>query len=187
MLHMIKGKVGKCEEGKVYVDVGSFVIELLVPHSFIPKTNTQVRLFTSMFIREDRVVLYGFFREAEKRFFHLALTVPGVGPKLALSLLSGMPVSDLACALQDGDTRSLEKISGVGKKLAQRLVNDLKDKVAGFAVGANHAKGEAVEILVDLGLPMPEARKAIEEIDGGEHSVNDLVNLSLKKLGESVS
>lgn len=187
MLHSIKGKVLGQEEGRLHLDVGPFVIEIFVPVSFIAKRNSEIRMFTSMFIREENLVLYGFRDESEKKFFQLALTVPGVGPKLALSLLGTMALSDLACALQEGNTRALEKVPGVGKKLAQRLFGDLKDKAAPFAVEAHMPKGQAIEVLVDLGLTPVEARKAVEEISGKDHSVNDLVNLSLKKLGGAVS
>ncbi len=173
MLYLIRGKALGNELGRLHLDVGFFVLEVMVPTTYLPKPNSEVKLYTSLFIREENLVLYGFPSEAERKFFQLALTVPGVGPKLAMSLLSGMALPELSRYLQDGNTKALEKIPGVGKKLAQRLVGDLKDKAAPFAG--------------DLGLSPHEARKAVESIPGNDHSVDELVNLSLKKLGTPVS
>lgn len=187
MLHSIKGKVIDSEDGRLHLDIGPFVIEVFVPQSFVPKRGSEIRLHTSMFIREEVLVLYGFRDESEKKFFQLALSVPGVGPKLGMSLLSGMALPDLAEALADGNTKALEKVPGVGKKLAARLVGDLKDKMTPFAAVSGKPIGQAVEILVELGLSPIEARKAMEEFREGDRSVNDLVNLTLKKLGGGVS
>lgn len=187
MLHAVSGNIGFCQDGRLELEVGPFRLEILVPLSYRSKTGKRATLYTSLFVREENLVLYGFTTEAEKKFFQLALTVPGVGPKLALSLLSGMPLADLARHIQSGNAKALEKISGVGKKLASRLVGDLKEKAAPFAaVVGKEPKEEAVEILVDLGLEREKAWEAVESVPGNPRSVDDLVNLSLKKLGEGV-
>lgn len=187
MLYAIKGKVSGGEPGKLYIGTGPFIFEVLVPQSYSPKTGSDITLFTSLFIREENMVLFGFPSEPQKRFFQLVLTVPGVGPKLGMALLGAMPLSELARHLQTSNTKALEKVSGVGKKLAQRLVGDLKDKVDGY-VGASEpgsSKGEAVAVLVDLGLESAHAWEAVESVHRMHHSVSDLVDLSLKKLGKS--
>jgi len=172
------------------VETCPFAFEVFVPQNFSPPKNKEVQLFTSLFIREENLALYGFPTLEQKKFFHLALTVPGVGPKLGLSLLSSMPLHELAHQIQSGNTKALEKISGVGKKLAQRLVGDLKGKVAPFvSKGSTHAsarKAEVVEFLVNLGLEPQKAWEAVESLPEGkdERSLDEWVELSLKKLGE---
>lgn len=190
MLYALKGKVSGSEPGKLQLETGPFTFEVLVPQSFSASLGSQITLFASLFIREENVVLFGFPTELQKQFFQLALTVPGVGPKLGMALLGAMPLSELARQLQSGNTKALEKVPGVGKKLAQRLVGDLKDKMDSY-VGESSADGsggsaksEAVAVLVDLGLEPARAWEALESIKSSHHSVDKLVDLSLKKLGK---
>lgn len=194
MLAGIKGKVLLHEPGKLLLEVGPAVLEIAVPLSFHPSVHSEIKLFTSLFIREENMVLYGFASEIEKLFFHQVLTVPGVGPKLALSIVGFMPIPEMAFLIQSGNSKALEKIPGVGKKLAQRLIGDLKEKAAKFAVEYSDKsdtqtfakpESQAIEILVDLGLDQEKAWTAVKSFGSQNHSVDDLVNLSLKKLGES--
>lgn len=186
MLATLRGTVIECLEGKLILEVGAFGIELFVPHSFAPKRGSLVTLNTALYIREENLALYGFPSIEEKQFFLLALTVPGVGPKLGMALLSGMPLSELARQIRDGNAKALEKISGVGKKLAQRLIGDLKGKAAPFVRedAAAEPKSQAVEVLTGLGLDPDEAWRTVESI-AGNHSVNEIVDLSLRRLGSA--
>jgi Holliday junction DNA helicase RuvA len=186
MLAGIKGKVIFHEPGKLLLEVGPVIFEILVPLSLHPSVNSEINLFTALFIREENVVLLGFASEIEKVFFYLVLTVPGVGPKLALSIVGFMPVPDLAAMIESGSSKSLERIPGVGKKLAQRLIGDLKGKVSKFAAESlGGPESQAVEILVDLGLEQGKAWEAVKSFHSEQHSVDELVNLSLKRLGET--
>lgn len=186
MLQSVKGRVVGVEDGRLYLDVGPVVLDVIVPAQYFPKRNSDIRLFTSMFIREEVLTLYGFSTEAEKKFFTLALTVPGVGPKLAMSLLGAMALPALAMSIQEGNHKALEKVPGVGKKLAQRLIGDLKEKVTPYiteSMKPQHPETMAVEVLVDLGLSPIEARKAVDSVSIKGKSLNELVELSLKKMG----
>lgn len=184
MLSTVKGTVIGCREGKLQLEVGAFALAVSVPASFSVPLGSFVKLYTSLFIREENLVLYGFATETEQSFFHLALSVQGVGPKLAMSLLGSMPFPELIDCLKSGNAKALKKVNGVGEKTAERLVAELKGKVRSYSPDAKPPKGKAVEVLVDLGLESSKAWEAVESISGDDHSVNELVNLSLEKLGK---
>jgi Holliday junction DNA helicase RuvA len=199
MINFLHGKLVDALPTQVTVDVNGIGYEVLIPLSSfdkLPLPGNDVKLLTHLAIRDDAHVLYGFFTAAEREMFRLLIhTVSGIGPKLALNVLSGMNVTALRGAVANGDVKSLSQISGVGKKTAERIVVELKDKIG--AVGAWEAMSaqralsaddqktnDAVLALMALGFKQPEAHDAIRAagaVLGPQATVEALVRASLKK------
>lgn len=203
MIAHLRGELVASLADSVIVDVGGVGYRCLVPtstHGRLPELGQQVQLFTSLQVSEDALTLYGFVTSAEIDLFHLLLKVNGVGPKVALSVLSSMKPDAFCRAIAFEDLALLCKIPGIGKKTAQRLVLELKDKVGslGPAPGAEGQPlpdageplpgdvwAEAVEALCSLGYSRAEASQALERArkEAGESpAVESLVRLGLKHL-----
>ena len=152
----------------------------------------EVRLFVHTHVREDALALYGFWSERERQLFERLITVSGVGPRLARAILSGMPAEELLRALASGDLGRLGKIPGVGKKTAERLVLELRDKavelqreVAPAAAAALPPAGDdLLDALVNLGYRRADAERALGEIRQAnpDAAVPDLLRMTLRKL-----
>lgn len=136
MFHYISGKLAALLPGAAVVDAGGIGFKLTVSHYTLEKIapaapqNGTVKLYTHMAVREDGVELYGFYSSEELKMFRLLISVSGVGPKAAMSILSLLPPVKLAAAIASGDTKSISRAPGVGAKTAARITIDLKDKVA---------------------------------------------------------
>ena len=139
--------------------------------SDLPALGADVALHIHTHVREDQIALYGFLRPSEKLLFEKLITVSGIGPKLAITVLSGISADRLITAIRSGDHATLTRIPGIGKKTAERVVLELKDKLDDLAVaipttagGPHHgpAGDDALSALVNLGYPRPIAQKAIE-------------------------
>jgi Holliday junction DNA helicase RuvA len=156
-----------------------------------------VQVLTHLHVREDAHILYGFMSSAERDLFRLLVNnVSGIGPKLALAVLSGMSVSNFKGAVVNGDVASLSKISGLGKKTAERIVLELKDKVgvaaAWEAASASHAPtpeaeeaNEAVLALIALGYKQVDAHKTVRDLQEKQPEIKgaeELVKLALKRI-----
>jgi len=160
----------------------------------LPDTGENVRLHIHMVVREDAHLLFGFLSETEKTLFLKLIQVNSIGPKLALTILSGIPAAELAEAIHHEDLVRLTAIPGIGKKTAERLVVDLKDKIiemmgalshsgSGGALPASSLPEEALSALVNLGYSRLEARQAIQKIPGAKGmSLEELVREGLKAL-----
>ena len=199
MINFLQGKLVEALPTQVTVDVHGVGYEVLIPLSSfdkLPQPGAEVKLLTHLAIREDAHVLYGFMTAAEREMFRLLIhTVSGIGPKIALNILSGMNVTALRGAVANGDVKSLSQISGVGKKTAERIVVELKDKIgaagAWEAMSAQRALSEgdqkindAVLALMALGFKQVEAHDSVRVAQtalGPKASVEDLVRASLKK------
>jgi len=199
MITFLRGKVTDALPTQVTLDVNGVGYDVLIPLSSfdkLPAPGRDVLLLTHLAIREDAHVLYGFMTAAERDMFRLLInTVSGIGPKIALNVLSGMNVTALRGAVANGDVKSLSQISGVGKKTAERIVVELKDKIgsarAWEASSAQRALSEsdqkindAVLALVALGFKQAEAHEAIRATQvllGSQAAVEDLVRAALKK------
>jgi Holliday junction DNA helicase RuvA len=143
--------------------VGYDVAISVTTFTALPAENAEVALHIHTQVREDTLALYGFLHRDEKRIFERLITVSGVGPKLAITILSGLSTDRLATAIRGQDHAMLIKIPGVGKKLAERLVVELKDKVEDLAIqSAGPAADDVLSALVNLGYSRPAAQKAIE-------------------------
>jgi Holliday junction DNA helicase RuvA len=199
MITFLQGKLVEALPTQVVVDVNGLGYEALIPlTSFdkLPAPGEAVKLLTHLVVREDAHVLYGFMTSAERDLFRLLInTVSGIGPKIALNVLSGISVTAFRGAVAKGDIKSLSQISGVGKKTAERIVVELKDKIG--AAGAWEAASaqraltpadqrinDAVLALMALGFKQIEAHETARKAQGAlgsEATVEDLVRACLKK------
>jgi holliday junction DNA helicase RuvA len=201
MINYLHGKLIDALPTQVTVDVHGIGYEVLIPLSSfdkLPAPGGEVKLLTHLAIREDAHVLYGFMTSAEREMFRLLVnTVSGIGPKIALNVLSGMNVTALRGAVANGDVKALSQISGVGKKTAERIVVELKDKIgaagAWEAMSAQRALSpadqminDAVLALMALGFKQIEAHdsvRAAQAVLGPQATVEDLVRACLKRGG----
>lgn len=155
----------------------------------LPALHEAVSLQIHTHLREDALLLYGFLEEKEKASFLLLRGVTGIGPRLALNILSGIPVNELETALRASDVTRLVAVPGVGKKTAERLVVELREKVGAFDNGQSIVGGhppvsaEATSALVNLGYRQAEAEKAVRAaLQRGASSIADLIRESLRSL-----
>ena len=199
MITFLQGKLVESLPTQVVVEVNGVGYEVLIPLSSfdkLPAPGQELKLLTHLVVREDAHVLYGFMSAGERDLFRLLInTVSGIGPKIALNVLSGMNVTALRGAVANGDVKALSQISGVGKKTAERIVVELKDKIgaagAWEAMSATRALSEAdqkindaVLALMALGFKQVEAHDSIRAAQtalGPKAAVEDLVRASLKK------
>jgi len=166
----------------------------LVTFDQLPPLDEDVRLFTHLHVREDRMDLFGFAENGEREVFELLIGVSGIGPNSALTILSGMTLRDLQEAILQERVTELTRIKGIGRKTAERLVLDLRDKVrvtasaeggeAGEAVADVGITEEAAMALMTLGYAAPAARQAVSKVvdkNGADLSVQQLIKLALKE------
>ena len=179
MIAHVKGKIIHKSPESVIIDIAGVGYEVHIPLSTyykLPETEEYVSLNTYTHIREDALQLYGFFTRREKEIFQLLIGVSGVGPRLARNILSGIPADDLVSAVSSGDIARLKAIPGIGGKTAERLIVELRDKMAAIVrshVGEVAASGVAdkrddiskdvLSALVNLGYKGNLAEKAIEK------------------------
>jgi Holliday junction DNA helicase RuvA len=200
VITFLDGTLSSALPTQAVVDVRGVGYEVLIPLSSydrLPSQGQPVRILTHLHVREDAQILYGFMSAAERDLFRLLVNnVSGIGPKLALAVLSGMSVNNFKGAVVNGDAASLAKISGVGKKTAERMVLELKDKLgvaaAWEAASAEHAPtpeesqaNEAVLALIALGYKQVDAHKAVRELqekEGASAGAEELVKLALKRI-----
>jgi Holliday junction DNA helicase RuvA len=199
MITFLDGKLMTALPTQAIVDVGGVGYEVFIPLSSydkLPAAGQGIRILTHLHVREDAQILYGFMTAAERDLFRLLVNnVSGIGPKLALAVLSGMSVSNFKAAVVNSDVASLSKISGLGKKTAERIVLELKDKLgvaaAWEAASAVHAPtpeqeqaNEAVLALIALGYKQIDAHKTVRELQekGEAKPAEELVKLALKRM-----
>jgi Holliday junction DNA helicase RuvA len=199
MISFLHGKLVDALPTQVTVDVNGVGYDVLIPLSSfdkLPQPGGDVKLLTHLAVREDAHVLYGFMTVAERELFRMLINnVSGIGPKTALNILSGMNAVTFRGAVASGDVKSLSQISGVGKKTAERIVVELRDKVG--AAGAWEASSaarslsssdqkvnDAVLALMALGFKQPDAHESVraaQAVLGEQASVEALVRAALKK------
>ena len=153
----------------------------------IPEKGADVKLWTHQHVREDALELYGFLHFAELEFFELLLNVPGIGPKGGLGVMNIASVDTLKKAIGAGDTSYLTRVSGIGRKTAEKIVLELKEKMSGRGVTVDapelKEEADALEALVSLGYSQKEAREALAQIPSEIVSVEKKVKEVLKKMG----
>jgi Holliday junction DNA helicase RuvA len=200
MITFLHGRLAHALPTQAVIDVNGVGYEVLIPLSSydkLPAAGHAIEILTHLHVREDAHTLYGFMTAAERDLFRLLVNhVSGIGPKLALAVLSGMSVNNFKTAVVNSDVASLSKISGVGKKTAERMVLELKDKVgvaaAWEAASAAHAPtaeqeqaNEAVLALIALGYKQVDAHKAVRDLqekEGAGKTAEELVKTALKKM-----
>ncbi len=184
MIATLSGILRRREAGRVVVETGGVGYEVFIPLSTyyrLPAAGTAVALEIRQVVRDDSVALYGFSASAEKRAFDLLIGVQHVGPKLALAILSVLSPGELAAAVSYGDAMRIDAVPGVGPKMAERVVRELRDKIEELKVSAGErpaseptADGrralldDAVSALVNLDYKPHDARRAVEEVASRE-------------------
>jgi len=197
MISSIEGILAGRGETSIVIETGGFGLEIFVPAPALSVTGDigdRVRLSTYLHVREDALTLFGFATEYDRGVFIALLGVSGVGPKAALAMMSQGSASALAGMIRDGDVSSLVRMPGIGRKTAERIILELKDKieVSSEAAGPRRHSArtetieEAMAALMSIGLTRSNAEKALERVDleGGAsgYSVEDIVRMALRKV-----
>lgn len=177
MITFLEGLVEDKQPARIVMNVGGVGYEVLIPLSTydrVGKPQSTCRILIHHHVREDAQILYGFMTAAERRLFELLLTISGIGPKIALSALSGMTVREIKLAVVDNDVKRLSSISGIGRKTAERMIIELRDKLSdGEALEAVAGEGDgpqdirlrdSVLALIQLGYKQADARKMVQQV-----------------------
>lgn len=197
MIAQIHGTLAAKVPGEVIVDVGGVGYQVFIPLNVfyrLPDIGAALRLQIHTHVREDAIQLFGFHDLADKQVFLLLNGVSGIGPKLALNILSGIPAENLVRALRDGDQVRLVAIPGVGKKLAERMIVELKDKFGHFFAERPENRSDeagsqlfhdAVSALVNLGYRKPDAEKNVRDVlKNGADALEGVLKESLRRLSQ---
>lgn len=196
MFSHIEGRVAEKRQGELVIDAGGVGFLLFCSNQTVaaaPSDGGKMRCYTHFSVREDAMELYGFSTKEERDMFRRLNAVNGVGPRTALGILSTLSIRELSLALITGDIAAISRAPGVGKKTAQRLILELKDKVeqtdVDMASGAvpipvdADAAQEAVQALMALGYSSMEANRAVSQVAGKADSADAIILLALKGLG----
>ena len=205
MIAMVKGILMEKGEGEAVVmtsgGIGLRVMCSMTTLSSLPAAGGECSLYTHMNVREDAMELFGFGKREERDMFQRLISVSGVGPKSALAVLGSMPISDLRLAILTGDAAALSRAPGIGKKMAQRLSLELKDKLAADALSGaagledvvittadapvQDAVSEAMLALKSLGYTPQEAANALKGVKGQADTADELIRLALRHMAQN--
>jgi len=198
MIGQLRGTLAEKRPNQVLVDVGGVGYVVLVPLSTfaaLGELHTEVTLLIHTHVREDALSLYGFVSSREKHLFELLISASGVGPSLALKILSGMSVDELVPAIRRSDLARLTKIPGVGRKTAERMVVELRDKLEAVVIEVERpaasspagVEADVVSALVNLGYEARVAEKAVEEArkESGAGNFEKLLRAGLQAVGQT--
>jgi Holliday junction DNA helicase RuvA len=195
MIGFLRGKLIAKQPPQLVMDVSGVGYELDAPMSTfysLPAVGAELSLFTHLVVREDAHMLFGFGSERERRMFRELLRVSGVGPKLALGLLSGINIDSFWLCIEAGDVDTLVKVPGVGRKTAERLIVEMRDRAKAFGdvsfvvtgatepTGANGAQTEAFSALVALGYKPAEVTRLLKGVDSSVNTTEELIRQALK-------
>jgi len=195
MIGWLNGKIiDNNQPGKLVIDVNGvgYDVETSLQTFFqLAATNNEIGLHIHTVVREDALLLYGFLEQEERSLFRALIKVNGVGPKLAIAILSSISPSDFIQCIQNQDAQMLTKLPGIGKKTAERLVVEMKDSLKDFTTttpqiepssGMLFAQDEAVKALESLGYKPQEASKAVKKVDTGQLNSEQLIRQALQAL-----
>ena len=190
MISLLSGTVRSIQSDRLVVEVGGFGLSVLVTPGTTSQINlgSQVQLFTSLVVREESLTLYGFVHEEARSLFELLQTVSGIGPKVALSILGALTPEDLGRAIAQEDVAAIEKVPGIGRKGAQRLILELKGKLGDLSYSQTYKRHQPAwreqlsSALVSLGFSPKESDAAISNVVGTLQS--DGVDASSMDLSE---
>ncbi len=194
MIGSLRGKLIEKRPNQVLIDVGGVGYQVVIPLSTFASLgalHTESTLLIYTHVREDQLALYGFFTAREKHCFELLISASGVGPSLALKILSGMSLEELIPAIRKGDLAQLVRIPGVGRKTAERIVVELRDKLAvvdipqsGKPTTRSQLESDVTSALVNLGYDERSVDSAIEKADGkATGDFEELLRATLQILG----
>jgi len=191
MISKLTGTIAHTDAKSIVLDVGGVGYKVFVSPDIFSKLETKASLtiWTYLAVRENALDLYGFLSLSELNFFELLITISGIGPKTAMGILSVASVHSLETAIHTGDTSHLTKISGIGKKVAEKIVLELKDKIGpGTQTPEQEATmkndSDVVEALKSLGYTPAEARDALKKLPKTLTKTNDKIREALKILGK---
>lgn len=194
MIGRLRGTLAVRQPPALVIDVQGVGYELEAPMSTfyaLPALGEEVILTTHLGIRDEVPVLFGFAREAERALFRRLLKVSGVGARMALAILSGMSVEEFAATVEAGDVASLQRLPGVGRKTAERLVLEMREALPAApaeataqsaAPGGGDPEQDALSALIALGYRPQEAQRAIRSVAGGQSSGEELIRLALRSM-----
>lgn len=195
MIGRLRGELVSKQPPSLLLDVQGVGYEIEAPMStfyHLPELGQAVTLHTHLHVREDAHVLYGFASESERVLFRSLIRVSGVGAKMALAILSGMSAGDFARCVTDGDVASLVRLPGIGRKTAERLVVEMRDRIGAVpgatldgrsapqTQAASDPVSDAVSALVSLGYKPQEASRLVSAVEGEAERSEDLIRLALK-------
>ncbi len=202
MISYVRGKLASIEEDKAIIDVGGVGYGVYMPRqslSFLPEAGSEVKLYTYLNVKEDAMQLFGFLTRDDLEIFRLVIGVSGIGPKGGLNILSCMNPDELRFAIMSGDAKAISAAPGIGKKTAEKLIVELKDKVdiEDMLEHAAHGKedrasvmpsadsdmqAEAVQALAALGYGSAESLRAVKKVSPECETVEDILKEALKYL-----
>lgn len=196
MIGFLRGVILDKQPPALVLDVQGVGYEVEAPMTTfydLPAVGESVSLYTHLAVREDAHTLYGFSKASDRGLFRALIKVNGVGAKLALTILSGMPANEFALCVQAGDTAALVKLPGVGKKTAERLVVEMRDKLSDWSGASAAVTGqagakpdvanpveEAVSALMALGYKANEASRLVRAVDTSDRSTEDIIRAALQ-------
>lgn len=189
MIDFIYGKIEQKGPDYIVVNSNNMGFKLFVSMSTIMniELNSNTKVYTDMVVREDDISLYGFYSIDERDVYKLLTTVKGIGPKMALGILSGMGIDTIISSIRNNDVNTLTKAPGIGKKTAERIILELKDKTDNVViehteVSFNQVTKDAEEALLALGYNAYEAKDIVENIYKDNMTVEELIRESLKQM-----
>jgi Holliday junction DNA helicase RuvA len=201
MIGQLHGVILAKQPPQLLLDVRGVGYEIDAPMSTfykLPEVGQEVTLLTHFVVREDAQLLYGFYSQQERMLFRTLLKVNGVGPRLSLTILSSIDPDEFARCIANNDTASLVRVPGVGKKTAERLIIEMRDKLSGWqpddlkerprlsgvedTLNRNRIIQDAVSALITLGYKPQEASRAVSKIDNGELSSEEMIRHALREM-----
>ncbi|HEB77828.1 MAG TPA: Holliday junction branch migration protein RuvA [Methylothermaceae bacterium] len=192
MIGFLRGVLTHKHPPSLLLDVGGVGYEVDAPMSTfyqLPDTGSEVMLHTHLVIREDAHVLFGFATESERTLFRALIRITGIGPRLGLAILSGLSPDEFQRCIQQGDVTALQRLPGIGKKTAERLIIEMRDRPPDTSSGEVVTEGsadplrEASEALIALGYKPQEAERLLHQVKEQAAGVEELIRLALKQAG----
>jgi len=195
MIGRLQGVLAEKQPPQLLIDVAGVGYEVEAPMSTfyqLPETGQELTLLIHMVVREDAQLLFGFASESERQLFRTLIKVNGVGARLALTILSGIASDDFVRAVQDSDTATLVRLPGIGKKTAERLIVEMRDRLSDWqpvatlqpgsepAVAGSNAVQDAVSALIALGYKPPEASRLVGQVETGDLASEMIIKAALK-------
>lgn len=193
MIGFLKGKLISSKPTQILLDVNGVGYRVSISINTFEKIseNEEASLFIHTHVKEDSITLFGFFTEAEKEMFELLISISGIGPKIALGLLSGISVESLKEAIEEGNVTRITAVPGIGRKTAERLVLELRSKVENIVSFETSsvkpsAKSEAISALTTLGYNLKVAEKSVRDLltENSRYSLEELIKKALANLNK---
>lgn len=186
MIGRLEGRLSRIDPGTVLIDVGGVAYRVAITlRAFEQLADCdRAALWIHTHVREDAIVLFGFPDRHDLEAFERLIAVAGVGPRLALGVLSGLTADALADAIDHGETSRLQQVPGIGRKTADRIILELKDKLAPPVVEGGNRRGDAISALLNLGYPRRDATRAVDAVwpGAGDRELGELLRLALQQL-----